>query len=136
MRMYSERFLNPTPEGFRGVRGVLGLRLVHVSPAPILLENHQPSKMKYVGSSCAITGVLRVFRRLGKGCSHMLTGLLHPNFEASKIRRHNQHAQCTTIGWVLPALVNSCIISIMWLYIALDMNPIIEKSWVGAGPTV
>ena len=37
-------------------------------------------------------------------------------------------------GWILPPLSNSCIIIIMWLYIALNRTPYIDCYWVGAVP--
>ena len=36
--------------------------------------------------------------------------------------------------WILPPLSNSWIISIIWLYIALDITPSIDCYWVGAVP--
>ena len=40
------------------------------------------------------------------------------------------------LGWVLPPLSNSGIISIIWLYIALNRTPNIDRYWVGAVPKV
>ena len=38
--------------------------------------------------------------------------------------------------WVLPPLSNSWIISIIWLYIALNRTPNIDCYWVGAVPNI
>ena len=38
------------------------------------------------------------------------------------------------LGWVLPPLSNSWIISIIWLYIALKRTPNIDRYWAGAVP--
>ena len=39
------------------------------------------------------------------------------------------------VGWVLPPLSNSWIITIIWLYIALNRTPNIDCYWVGAVTT-
>ena len=38
------------------------------------------------------------------------------------------------ILWILPPLSNSWIITIIWLYIALNRTPNIDCYWVGAVP--
>ena len=39
--------------------------------------------------------------------------------------------------WILPPLINSWIISIhVCVYRAINMNPIIDSEWVGAGPSL
>ena len=40
------------------------------------------------------------------------------------------------LGWALPPLSNSWIISIIWLYIALNRTPNIDCYWLGAVPKV
>ena len=42
----------------------------------------------------------------------------------------------SSIGWVLPPLSNSWMITIIWLYIALNKAPNIDCYWVGAVPKV
>ena len=37
------------------------------------------------------------------------------------------------VGWVLPPVSNSWIISIIWLYIALNRTPNIDCYWGGGG---
>ena len=87
-----------------------------------LVENRSPRNFPNK-HPCPIINCVEILTVGHKRAHRLNTGLRDPKPYTLK-----------GLGWVLPPLSNSWIMTVIWLYIALNRTPNVDCYWVGAVP--